>query len=80
MIHPERRRKSKRIIDEIPFSDPPLPEKGCWNCLNFNGDFCTKDWNNMDECYKVAWRDERKPENYCEDWRLDETINMEEFL
>ena len=21
--------------EEIPFSDPPLQEKGCWNCLNY---------------------------------------------
>ena len=68
------------VKEEIPFSDPPLPEKGCWNCLNYNGDFCTKEWNNMDECYKVAWRDEKKPEDCCDDWELNDMISPEEFL
>lgn len=66
--------------DDIPFSESPLPEKGCWNCRSFNGDFCTKYWNNMDECYKVTWRDEKNPDDCCEDWEYDETISEEEFL
>lgn len=66
--------------EEIPFSDLPLPEKGCWNCWSYNGDFCTKEWNNMDECYKVAWRDEKKPEDCCDDWELNDMISPEEFL
>ena len=66
--------------EQLPFSELPLPEKGCWNCLNYNGDFCTKEWNNLDECYKVVWRDSKEPEDCCDDWALDDTISSEEFF
>lgn len=46
----------------------------CGNCLEYNGDFCTIYWNNLDECYKDTERDSREPEDEaCEYWQLDET-------
>lgn len=45
----------------------------CGNCKEYNGTFCMKEWNNLDECYKVAWRDAKEPDEWCEDWEFDET-------
>jgi hypothetical protein len=45
----------------------------CGNCKEYNGDYCTKFWNNLDECYKDTERDARDPEDEaCDDWELDE--------
>jgi len=63
---------------EIPFSEPP--ENGCWNCFNFNGDYCTKYWNNNDESYKDPDRDSRDYRDWCSDWEHDESIKPEEFF
>lgn len=46
----------------------------CGNCLDFNGDYCTLYWNNLDECYKDTERDARDPyDEPCDYWRLDES-------
>lgn len=45
----------------------------CGNCKEYNGTFCMKEWNNLDECYKVEWRDSKEPDEWCEDWEFDET-------
>ena len=56
-------------LEGLPFSDGP---ERCGNCKHFDGTFCTKDWNNLDEAYKVDWRDEKSPENdWCDDWEED---------
>lgn len=60
------RAEMKAAEEPLPFTDPP--EDGCWNCNDYNGDFCTKLWNNLDESYKVTWRDSKKPSDCCEDW------------
>lgn len=64
--------------EPVPFNDPP--DNGCWNCINYNGDFCTKEWNNLDEAYKVEWRDEKEPSDSCEDWEKDEDAVWEDFF
>lgn len=47
-------------------------EKCCGNCWSYNGDYCTKNWNNADEDYCNPERDSREPEDEpCEDWKLD---------
>ena len=44
-------------------------KKCCGNCWLFNGDYCTKDWNNADEDYCVPERDSHEPEDKaCDDW------------
>ena len=49
-------------------------EPCCGNCKEYNGSYCTKYWNNMDDCYKVVERDSKDPEDPpCEDWEYDET-------
>ena len=46
--------------------------KCCGNCANFIGDYCTKNWNNMDESYYNPDTDDKKPEDYCDDWEYNE--------
>lgn len=50
----------------------------CGSCRLFNGECCTKEWNNGDESYYIPDRDDRDPDNdtcddidYEQDW-LDE--------
>ena len=61
----------------LPFTDPP--EDGCWNCREYNGDFCTKLWNNLDECYKETERDLRDPDDKCDDWEKDPDAVWEDY-
>ena len=63
--------------EEIPFSEPP---DGCWNCLEYNGDFCTLYWNNLDECYLQTERDLREPTDYCDQFQRNPTIKPEEYF
>jgi hypothetical protein len=50
---------------------PVKPENGCWNCLAYDGERCTKEWNNADPCYYIDWRDDKEPGDVCEDWQHD---------
>ena len=45
-----------------------LPEPCCGYCEHFDGDRCTKDWNNMDESYYVPDRDDKSEYDWCEDY------------
>lgn len=72
------RAEMKAAEEPLPFSDPP--EDGCWNCRIYNGDYCTKLWNNLDECYKDTDRDVREPSDYCEDWEHDESAVLEDYF
>lgn len=65
--------------DPLPFTDPPLPEKGCWNCEAYDGDHCTKDWNNADESYYIPDRDDKEPEDYCDDWSYNPAVGKEGY-
>jgi len=65
------------IRGEVPFTDPP--DNGCWNCLHYNGDFCTLLWNNLDEAYKVEWRDAKDPDDHCDEWELDKDAIWEDY-
>ena len=53
-----------KMIDEL---DNP---NCCGNCIHYNGSYCTRMWNNMDEDYKTD-EDEKEPEDYCDDWEWD---------
>lgn len=64
--------------EAVPFSDPP-PD-GCWNCREFDGDRCMKEWNNSDEDYYLPDRDDRKPTDSCEDWEKDEDAVWEDYF
>lgn len=55
-------------IDRLEGTDYRLPDECCAKCRSYNGDYCTKEWNNMDEDYKVEDRDAKDPDDYCEDF------------
>ena len=55
-------------------------EPGCWNCFCYDGDHCTKDWNNLDPCYYLPDRDDKEPTDWCEDHDKDDSIKWEEFF
>ena len=44
----------------------------CWNCTAYNGEYCTKEWDDYDESYKVEERDLKDPDDFCDDWDLNE--------
>jgi hypothetical protein len=70
-----------RMIDRY---DEPEPkdekENGCWNCMMYDGDRCTKEWNNLDPCYYISWRDDKEPDDYCDDWELEPGSIYEDFF
>ena len=45
----------------------------CENCIEFDPRYgaCTKDWNNLDPVYYIPDRDDRKPEDKCDEWRKE---------
>lgn len=65
--------------EELPFTDPPLPERGCWNCMEYDGNRCMKDWNNADDCYYIPERDDKEPHDYCETWSFNDMISADEY-
>ena len=40
----------------------------CQNCREFDGDHCMKHWNNLDPAYYIPDRDDKEPDDYCDDW------------
>lgn len=44
------------------------PDPACEYCEHYNGTYCTIDWNNMDESYCIPDRDEREPDDSCDDY------------
>lgn len=54
-------------------------DDGCWSCRHYNGDFCTILWNNLDEAYKVDWRDAKDPDDKCDEWEHDEDAIWEDY-
>lgn len=55
------------------------PKNGCWNCLEYDGDRCHKDWNNNDESYYVPDRDDKEFDEICDDWVEHESEDWEDF-
>ena len=43
------------------------------NCLLYNGTYCMKEWNNLDERYKVPERDKKDPADTCDDCEVFES-------
>lgn len=64
-------------------ADPEKPEEpgyGCWNCKEYDGEHCMKYWNNADPCYHVGWRDDKEPDDKCEDWEHDPDAEYKDFF
>lgn len=40
----------------------------CGNCRYFDGEYCTKEWNNLDRDYCVPERDSTYEDEWCNDW------------
>ena len=70
----------KAIESGLPFDDPK-PDNGCWNCQRYNWDHeaCTIGWNNYDEDYYNPDIDDRKPDDWCEEFELDPDVKPEDF-
>ena len=51
-----------------------LPEPCCGNCKEYDGSRCMKEWNNLDESYYFPDRDDKEPEDVCDDWEFDEDL------
>lgn len=55
-----------KMIDE--YFGEGLPDPCCNNCVFYDGDSCERLWNNGDPEYYIPERDDREPEDYCDDW------------
>ena len=52
---------------------------GCWNCREYDGDRCMKNWNNADPCYYLPDRDDKALTDWCEDHDKDDSIKWEDY-
>ena len=46
-------------------------QRFCANCRFFNGQYCTKYWNNGDEDYCVPELDYREDKDTCREWEAE---------
>jgi hypothetical protein len=60
--------------------EPEKPDNGCWNCQLYDGNHCTKEWNNLDPCYYIPSRDDKEPGDLCEDHEVDPIAVWEDFF
>lgn len=45
-----------------------VPAPCCYYCMEYDGDRCHKEWNNNEEDYYIDWRDDKAPDDCCEDY------------
>ena len=57
-------RRIRRRLKELTEENVPC----CDNCSWYDGDRCMVNWNNMDESYYIPDRDDKEPEDVCENW------------
>ena len=69
-----------RMFDKYGYPDHDEPDNGCWNCIQYDGNRCMKEWNNLDPCYYVPGRDDKEPEDCCEDHETDHDAVWEDFF
>lgn len=72
-------RAEAKADESIPFTDPI--EDGCWNCRNYDWtrEACTKNWNNLDDCYYNPDIDDHEPTYCCEDHDKDPDVKPEDW-
>lgn len=70
----------KYYEQDLPFTDPPEHPDGCWNCSHYDGDRCTKNWNNADPDYYCPDTDDKDPMDWCEDHDTDDSVEWGEFF
>ena len=58
------------------------PARVCGNCQNFNGLYCTKYWNNLDESFLDRDRDGRDPGDAAGDetFEIDTSLDDSEVI
>jgi hypothetical protein len=67
----ENRRVMERL-EALTHDMNPDVTPSCGNCWNYNGTYCTKEWNNNDESYLNKERDSKDPDDEaCEDWSFN---------
>ena len=49
-----------------------MNDEVCYNCLHYDGRYCTKDWNNLDPDYCIPERDSKDRFDCCDEWEADE--------
>ena len=48
-----------------------VAKRFCGTCSEYDGRRCKKNWNNLDDCYYVPERDDKEPDDCCEDYIWD---------
>ena len=65
--------------EPLPFTDPAEPEPHvCGNCDQYNGTYCTKYWNNMDDTYLDRDRDRRLTGETCDEWSCEYGFSLKD--
>lgn len=59
--------------DTVQVPDRVIPKPSCGSCYYYDcKGKCTLYWNNLDECYYNPCRDDREPDELCEEYIWDE--------
>ena len=66
--------------EPLPFTDPPEHPDGCWNCFQYDGDRCMKNWNNADPDYYNPDTDDKEPTDWCDYHDRDPSAEWSEFF
>ena len=67
------RKEHERMIKSDPYyaffcGGGVVPAPCCRYCVSYDGERCMKEWNNLDpDCY-VPERDDKDPDDLCEDY------------
>ena len=64
--------------DSVPFTDL-THDNGCWNCQKYDGNRCMKHWNNAEPEYYIPDRDDKGPDDICDDWSFDRFAEWSEY-
>jgi hypothetical protein len=59
---------------------PHKPDDGCWNCCQYDGDCCHKHWNNNEPEYYIDWRDDKAPDDKCDDWQEEPGVDWKDYF
>ena len=68
----------REVEKNIPFAEPP--ENGCWNCMFYDADRCSINWNNNEPEYYLPDRDDKKPDDRCSDWTENKDAVLEDYF
>ena len=52
--------------------------KRCKNCLYYFVDYCTRDWDLLDESCKDEERDRKDPDDCCDKWEYNDLADDDE--